>query len=77
MLFASLGAAVIAVVLAGAVMSLFLPRHGESAHPESGWVATDEVFKDPVTERLMRVWTDPSGQRHYLPEAGQREESAP
>ncbi len=30
---------------------------------------TDEVFKDPVTDRLMRVWADRTGQRHYLPES--------
>jgi len=77
MLFAALGAAVIAVVLAGAFMSLFLGRHGESSHPESGWVRTDEVFKDPVTDRQMRVWADPSGQRHYLPEPSHTEGLSP
>ena len=68
MFFALLGLLVIAAVLVAAGMSLFLRRHGESPRPESGWTATDEVFKDPVTDRIMRVWADETGQRHYLPE---------
>ena len=40
----------------------------EADGPEPGWVPTDEVFRDPVTDRLMRVWADGGGQRHYLPE---------
>jgi hypothetical protein len=68
MLYTLLGVLVIAAVLVAAGMSLFLRRHGESPGPESGWVPTDEIFKDPVTDRLMRVWADGSGQRHYLPE---------
>ena len=69
MFFALIAALVIVAVLVAAAMSLFLRRHGESPHAEPGWVPTDEVFKDPVTERLMRVWADPTGQRHYLPES--------
>jgi hypothetical protein len=68
MFFALLGALVIAVVIVVAAMSLFLRRHGESLRPEEGWTPTDEVFKDPVTDRIMRVWADQTGQRHYLPE---------
>ena len=68
MFFALLGVLVIAVVIVVAAMSLFLRRHGESLRPASGWTATDEVFKDPVTDRIMRVWADPTGQRHYVPE---------
>jgi hypothetical protein len=68
MLFALIGFLLIVVVLVAAGMSLFVRRHGESPRPESGWVPTDEIFKDPVTDRLMRVWADGSGQRHYLPE---------
>ena len=57
--------AVLAVIL---VVSLFVKRHGESpaAHPE--WSATDERFRDPSTGRLMRVWLDAAGTRHYVPE---------
>jgi hypothetical protein len=41
---------------------------GESptAHPD--WSATDERFRDPSTGRLMRVWLDPAGARHYVAE---------
>ena len=76
MLFALLAAVVIVAVLVAAAMSLFLGRHGESPRPESGWVPTDEVFKDPGTERMMRVWADDTGRRHYLPEAWDAGESA-
>jgi len=59
---------VIAAVVVAAAMSLFLHRHGEAARPEPGWVPTDEVFRDPASNRLMRVWADTAGERHYLPE---------
>ncbi len=55
-------------VLVAVIWSLFVRRHGESDQPESGWVPTDEVFTDPGTDRKMRVWTDPAGDRHYVPE---------
>jgi hypothetical protein len=32
------------------------------------WTPTDEVFRDPGTERMMRVWVDRGGDRHYVPE---------
>jgi hypothetical protein len=57
----------VAVVVA-VVWSLFIRRHGESDQPQSGWTPTDEVFRDPGTDRMMRVWTDRSGERHYVPE---------
>ncbi len=60
---------VLLAVVGAAVYSIFLRRHGESEAPISGWVATDEVFRDPTTNRLMRVWVDPSdGSRHYVHE---------
>ncbi len=68
MLYAVLGSVVVVVVLVAAVMSLFVRRHGESDRPEPGWHPTDEVFRDPATDRLIRVWTDDAGRRHYLPE---------
>jgi hypothetical protein len=63
---------VIVVLFVGVlVASLLLRRHGESARPGSGWTSTDEVFRDPSTGRVMRVWVDPvDGSRHYVPEAG-------
>ncbi|MHB8330275.1 MAG: hypothetical protein ACYDD6_11755 [Acidimicrobiales bacterium] len=67
-LLALVGVLLIAAVLVAVSMSLFTRRHGEAARPEDGWAPTDEVFRDPVTERTMRVWADRSGNRHYLPE---------
>jgi hypothetical protein len=67
-LYAVVGSVVVVVVLVAAFMSLFVRRHGESDRPETGWRPTDEVFRDPATERLIRVWTDEIGRRHYLPE---------
>jgi hypothetical protein len=60
---------VVLVVLVGfAVASFFVRRHGESNRAQPGWQQTDEVFKDPSTDRTMRVWLDEAGQRHYVPE---------
>lgn len=43
--------------------------HAEADRPEIGWVATDERFRDPQTERILRVWVDPqTGTRHYVPD---------
>ncbi|MGH9016721.1 MAG: hypothetical protein ACRDY1_03145 [Acidimicrobiales bacterium] len=63
---ALLGVAGIAAVLVAAAMSLFVRRHGEADHAEPRWVPTDEVFRDPGTDRVMRVWCDRTGGRHYL-----------
>ena len=57
--------AILAVIL---VVSLFVRRHGESRAPLSSWSPTDERFRDPSTGRLMRVWVDGLGTRHYVPE---------
>jgi hypothetical protein len=41
-------------------------RHGEGEPVQPHWVATDEVFRDPTSRRVMRVWIDPTdGSRHY------------
>jgi hypothetical protein len=72
-LFALLGVFLIAAVLVAIGMSLFLRRHGESAGPAPGWAPTEEVFRDPGTNRVMRVWADRDGGRHYVPdESGER-----
>ncbi|HEY5437757.1 MAG TPA: hypothetical protein VIJ99_02525 [Acidimicrobiales bacterium] len=61
---------IIALVLIGLlVASFFVRRHGESEKPQPGWRRTEEVFNDPSTNRLVRVWLDQSGERHYVPEA--------
>jgi len=49
---------------------LNLRRHGESAVPAGSWEPTDEVFRDPSSGRVMRVWIDPiDGTRHYVPDS--------
>lgn len=60
---------VIAAIAVCAIASLFVRRHAESAEVHPDWVRTTEVFRDPSTARLMRVWLDANGQRHYVPEA--------
>lgn len=59
---------VLAVLVLLAVASLLVRRHGESERPEPGWEATSEVFKDPGSDRTMRVWVDGAGGRHDVPE---------
>ena len=63
-----IGVVIIAVLAVILVVSLFVRRHGESASPHSTWSPTDERFRDPSTGRLMRVWVDTGGTRHYVPE---------
>ena len=37
--------------------------------PGPGWRPTDEVFRDPTSRQITRVWIDPAdGSRHYLPD---------
>ena len=54
------------------VASLFLRRHRESARPDPGWKPTDEVFNDPSTNRVMRVWLDQAGERRYVVESDRK-----
>ena len=62
---------VVGVLVVLFVVSLGLRRHGESQVPAGDWQRTDEVFRDPTTRRLMRVWVDPKdGSRHYVAENG-------
>ncbi|HEX3839530.1 MAG TPA: hypothetical protein VHU85_01950 [Acidimicrobiales bacterium] len=61
---------IIGLVIVGVLIySIFLRRHGESDRPQPDWRPTDEVFNDPSTNRVMRVWLDGSGERRYVPEA--------
>jgi len=62
-IWALVGVAVVGVI----IYSLFVRRHGEVSRPAADWTPTDEVFRDPSTDRVMRVWVDPAGQRHYVP----------
>lgn len=69
---AVIGILVLLAVVAFVVASLFVRRHRESGRPESGWRRTDEVFNDPSTNRVMRVWLDERGERHYVAEGERR-----
>ena len=40
--------------------------HGDADQPAAGWRPTNERFRDPRTNRVMRVWEDASGARHYV-----------
>jgi hypothetical protein len=42
--------------------------HAESDKPHPSWQPTGERFRDPRTRRILRVWVDPSGARHYVPD---------
>jgi hypothetical protein len=42
--------------------------HGDAERPGEGWLATSERFRDPRSGRVMRVWEDVAGGRHYLPD---------
>jgi hypothetical protein len=65
--------AIIIVVLVGCVIySFVIRRHGESDRPGADWQQTDELFNDPSTNRVMRVWLDQKGERHYVPEGKTR-----
>ena len=64
--------AVVIIVVALAILlvvSLRLRRHGESVAPDPAWQRTDEVFRDPSSDRVMRVRIDGrDGSRHYVPD---------
>ena len=42
--------------------------HGEADAPALEWQPTPERFRDPRSGQVMRVWLDPAGGRHYVPE---------
>ena len=63
----ALGIVGLLVVLA--VVSFFVRRHAETDVPQPDWTPTGELFRDPSTARLMRVWLDTRGGRHYVTEA--------
>ncbi len=63
-----IGILVALFVIAFVIASLFVRRHRESNRPGPGWQRTDEVFNDPSTNRVMRVWLDESGERRYVRE---------
>ncbi len=69
MVGALIGILILIAVVGFVVASLFVRRHREADHPGPGWRRTDEVFHDPSTDRVMRVWLDESGERRYVVEA--------
>jgi hypothetical protein len=42
--------------------------HGHVDAPSPDWRPTGERFRDPRTSRVIRVWVDSGGGRHYVPE---------
>ena len=44
--------------------------HGEVDRAPVDWRPTGERFRDPKSGRVMRVWEDGGGGRHYVPEDG-------
>jgi hypothetical protein len=42
--------------------------HGDAETPQIGWQPTGERFRDPRSRRVMRVWVDRAGGRHYVPD---------
>jgi hypothetical protein len=45
------------------------PRgHGETTGAAPDWQPTPERFRDPRSGRVMRVWVDGAGARHYVPD---------
>ena len=42
--------------------------HGDADAPAPDWQPTNERFRDPRTNRVMRVWVDTGGGRHYVVE---------
>jgi hypothetical protein len=40
--------------------------HGDADRTHPGWQPTAERFRDPGTGRVMRVWEDADGGRHYV-----------
>ncbi len=42
--------------------------HAEAEKPAPDWQPTNERFRDPRSQRIMRVWVDGAGARHYIAE---------
>jgi hypothetical protein len=45
--------------------------HGDADRPAPDWRPTSERFRDPRSNRVMRVWEDAAGARHYVPDDDQ------
>lgn len=42
--------------------------HAETDAPAPDWTPTAERFRDPSSGKVMRVWVDSGGARHYVPD---------
>jgi DUF1707 SHOCT-like domain len=42
--------------------------HGHADRADVDWQPTEERFRDPRSNRVMRVWVDSMGGRNYVPE---------
>ena len=42
--------------------------HGDAERPRADWRPTSERFRDPRSNKVMRVWEDAAGARHYVPD---------
>ena len=42
--------------------------HGDADAPRGDWRPTAERFRDPRSGKVMRVWQDAAGARHYVPD---------
>ena len=62
------GLGIVVAIVVAVGYSFFVRRHGESDRARTDWIPTDERFRDPSTDRTMRVWVDSTGERHYVPE---------
>lgn len=40
--------------------------HGDADAPAADWQPTNERFRDPRSGKVMRVWVDQGGGRHYV-----------
>jgi hypothetical protein len=61
---------VLAIVIVFAIVGYFVWDRRYRGHTEGVFVPTDEVFKDPATGKLTRVYEDPkTGARQYREEA--------
>jgi hypothetical protein len=67
------GVVIVVVGLALLAGSWRVARHRRRRTPPPRWEPTEEVFTDPETNRMMRVWVDPvDGSRHDVPAKGMR-----
>ena len=62
---------VLAIVIVFAVVGYFIWDRRYRGDPQGAFRPTGEVFKDPTTGKMTRVYEDPStGKRQYRDEPG-------